>query len=183
MPFIGEGVLRNTLMEIIILTGPPSSGINSVGRGLSKKWKNTVRIDVEPLKWKIVNPNKIQWEDQEGLKKQFRDVKNASFLARGFYEDGCNVVIQDWLTQETAQKYRDTLILLPLAIIQLLPPLEEVLKREYARGPLLTKDEIAVLYEQQSLFSEFDLRIDKANLSPAKVVNIMTEYLDSASVN
>ena len=63
-------------MAIIILTGPPSSGISNVSKLLSNPWKKCVRIDVEPLRWMINNPNKVPWEDQGGLKKQLRDVRD-----------------------------------------------------------------------------------------------------------
>ena len=62
-------------------------------------------------------------------------------------------------------------------IVQLLPSFDELKCRFYERGACLTDDEFENVYEEQSLYSGYDLKIDNTDLTAEKVAEMIAPLL------
>jgi hypothetical protein len=56
-----------------------------------------------------------------------------------------------------------------LRVVQLLPTFSELARRFHERGPVLTQDELRMVYEEQGKYTQYDLRIDNTRLGPQEV--------------
>ena len=125
----------------------------------------------------FVNPHQPPWAGEEGKAQQFLGVKQVCSLAENFGEAGWEVIILDVLSTETVKIYRHLLFQNNLKIVQLLPSFEELNQRFYQRGACLTDNELKMVYEEQSDFTDYDLRIDNTEVSPDKVTEIIFHLL------
>ena len=92
---------------------------------------------------------------QEGVRQQRVSVVNACGLARGFLDEGIDVVLSDVLNRDTADLYRQ---LLPnVLIIELGLPIAEARRRAALRRAHLTADEFDALHALQATL---DLGVD-----------------------
>ena len=152
-------------MRVIILTGPPGAGKNTVAQIIAKGRSKCAVIDVDLVRWMILQPHMAPWEGNAGKKQQMLGVRNACLLANNFLNEAYEVIILDVLTTDTAKLYKIQLQKNNVKIILLLPTYEEILRRNTLRPPRLKEDEVKMLYDQQKRFTEYDEIVDNTNLS------------------
>lgn len=153
-------------MSVIILTGPPGAGKNTIAQIIAKRRNQCAVIDVDLVRWMILQPHKAPWEGNAGKKQQMLGARNACLLANSFLKEAYEVIILDVLTTDSARLYQKQLQKSNVKIILLLPTYEEILRRNILRPPRLKKDEVKKLYDQQKGFTEYDEIVDNTNLSP-----------------
>ena len=151
--------------RVLIVTGPPGAGKNTVANVIAQHIAHLAVIDVDVVRWMIVQPHAAPWEGEEGLRQQKLGVRNACQLATNFLSEGFNTVILDVLTNETATMYKQALSSFIHRIVLMLPSLEETLHRAQSRPARLTLGEIRSSYEGQQQLSVFDAKIDNTSLS------------------
>ena len=150
---------------ILILTGPPAAGKNTLGHQIAKRLANGVVIDVDLVRAMVVQPHLAPWLGEAGMAQLRLGAKNGCTLVKNFVAAGYNVIILDVLTDETAAIYRTRLGSLVHQIVLLLPTLEESLRRNQQRGQWLTDDEVRLLYGWQATLRGYDRKIDNSNWS------------------
>ncbi len=154
---------------MLILTGPPASGKNTIGTLLARQRERCAVIDVDVVRAMAVQPHRAPWQGAEGWRQQRLGVLQACKLATGFAEDSWEVILLDVLSDITLPLYRQSLVPHQFKIVQLLPAWAECSRRFHERGPMLTADEFALLYREQEQFITFDLRLDNTMLAPTDV--------------
>ncbi|HEY8601542.1 MAG TPA: hypothetical protein VIL85_24155 [Thermomicrobiales bacterium] len=162
---------------MLILTGPPAAGKNTIGALLARQRERCAVIDVDVVRAMIVQPHRAPWHGAEGWRQHRLGVHQACRLASGFVADGWEVIILDLLSDSTLPLYRQSLAPRQFQIVQLLPTWAECARRFRERGPVLTDDEFALLYRGQEQFTAFDLRLDNTTLAPADVATTIAMLL------
>lgn len=152
-------------MTVLVLTGPPAAGKNTIAALIAQRLPHCVVIDVDLVRWMVLQPHKAPWEGEEGQAQQKLGVQNACLLARNFTQAGFHVIVLDVLTNETALLYQSALPDLEVKIVLLLPTFEETKKRNAMRGKRLTDNEIELLYNWQMQLSIYDAQIDNSLLT------------------
>ena len=155
--------------DILILTGPPGSGKNTIAAALAQHLARCAVIDVDLVRWMVMKPHRAPWDGPEGKTQQALSIQNACVLAKRFRQAGYPVVLHDVLSDDTADLYRAELAGSVPKIILLLPTVEEILRRNTLRPPRLHPHEIALLYEQQRQLTTYDLKIDNTTLTAEEV--------------
>lgn len=163
-------------MSILILTGPPASGKNSVAPLIARQRKRCAVIDVDQVRWMLVQPHAAPWEGADGKHQMRLGVENTCLLAQRFTEDHCDVLILDFLWDYTISIYRQRLKAYQPQVIQLMPTLAETLRRNHARG-WLPAHEVEMLYDAQAHFRDYDTQIDNTNLTVEELAQRILEYL------
>lgn len=158
---------------ILILTGPPGAGKNTISSVFARHGKKCAVIDVDLIRWIILQPHKAPWEGEEGHKQQLLGVRHACMLAKSLISENYDVLILDVISDETAQIYKGTLKDSQPKIVLLLPSFEEIKRRNKIRPPRLKEEQIKMLYKQQKSLTKYDLKIDNTNLSAEEVVSKM----------
>lgn len=156
-------------MTVLILTGPPGAGKNTIAAAFAHRQERCAVIDVDVVRWMVLQPHKAPWEGEEGRRQQLLGVRNACGLARTFQAHAFPVVIHDVLSTETARLYREELRDHALRIVSLLPSFAEIVRRNALRSPRLTRGEIDALYQTQAAFADYDYQINTTNLAPEEV--------------
>src|SRR5579884_3656449 len=156
------------MTTIIILTGPPAAGKNTIASLLAQRVPRCAIIDVDLVRWMVVQPHKAPWEGDEGKNQQLLGIRNACQLAHNFIEADFNVLILDVLSQDTALLYKLLLAPHKPAIVLLQPTFAEIASRNRLR-PRLTDEQIRMLYKQCADFTDYDERIDNTNV-PAEQI-------------
>ena len=164
-------------MGALILTGPPGAGKNSVAAAYAKLRERCAVIDVDLVRWMVLQPHRAPWDGEAGMAQQRLGVRHACMLARSFVHEDYDVLIHDVLSDETAKLYRSELAGLNPRIVLLMPSLEEVERRNSTRGPRLRADEIRMLYEGQMNLRCFDHKIDNSALSPQEVAEQLLRFI------
>lgn len=159
----------NNLMGVLILTGPPATGKNTIAAVYARRHERCAVIDVDLVRWMVLQPHKAPWEGEEGRKQQHLGVENACLLARNFLTHDFDVVILDVVSDETVRLYRRALPVTPLQVVLLLPSYEEIQRRNEQRPQRLTADEILTLYRGQESLKDYDHRVNNTALSPEQV--------------
>lgn len=159
---------------MLILTGPPASGKNTIGSLLARQRERCAVIDVDVVRAMLVQPHRAPWQGAEGWRQQRLGVLQGCKLAIGFAEDGCEVVLLDVLSDRTLSLYRQLLVPHKFKIVQLLPTWAECNRRFHERGPILTADEFALVYRDQEQFTAFDLCLDNTTLAPVDAAARLT---------
>src|SRR5690242_912351 len=108
-------------MSILILTGPPASGKNSVAPLVARQRRRCAVIDVDQVRWMLVQPHTAPWDGDEGKHQCRLGAENACLLARQFAADGCDVMLLDFIWDYTLDIYRQRLEPFQPKIIQLMP--------------------------------------------------------------
>lgn len=152
-------------MSVIILTGPPGAGKNTISEILAQKRGACAVVDVDQVRWMVINSHKAPWEGEEGHRQQQLGVKNACMLAKSFSHNGFDVIITDVLSDETAKIYLAKLNESIPKIVLLIPTREEIDRRNTIRPPRLKEGEIANLYEEQLRLKIYDEKIDNSSLT------------------
>lgn len=156
-------------MKVLILTGPAGAGKNTVAQIFAKKRERCAIIDVDIVRWMLLQPHRAPWDGEEGGRQQVLGVKNACLLTSNFVQNNSDVVILDVLSKETFRIYKKELGKFNLKIVLLLPTFEEIQKRNKMRPLRITEDEIALLYKSQEALQGYDEKIDNTNLSAEEV--------------
>lgn len=162
---MGITAKEKIIMSVIILTGPPGAGKNTVAQIIAKGRNKCVVIDVDLVRWMILQPHKAPWEGNAGKEQQTLGVQNACLLASNFLKEAYEVIILDVLTPDTAKLYKKQLQKNNVKIILLLPTYNEIVRRNTIRPPRLKENEVKMLYDQQKAFTGYDEIIDNTNLS------------------
>ncbi len=126
-------------------------------------------IDVDLVRWMVVQPHKAPWDGEGGKRQQVLGVENTCLLTQHFLEANLTVLILDVLSSETAVLYKTLLIASAPKIVLLLPTFEEIVRRNRAR-PRLTEEELSLLYEQNIHFTLYDEKVDNTNVSAEQLV-------------
>jgi adenylate kinase family enzyme len=152
-------------VTVLVLTGPPGAGKNTIAALVARRLNRCAVIDVDMVRWMVLQPHAAPWDGDEGITQQRLGVQNACLLARSFIAAAFDVIILDVLTNETAKLYADELKEYALKIVLLLPTFDEIQRRNALRGKRITDDEVEMLYDWQKQLSVYDARIDNSNLS------------------
>ncbi len=163
-------------MKVLILTGPAGAGKSTIAHILAKKKDRCAVVDVDAVRWMLLQPHKAPWDGSEGKRQQMLGVKNTCELVKNFIEDGSDVIISDVLSQETLQLFRKELANLNPKIVLLLPSIEEIQKRNKMRPPRITEKEIAMLYKSQEILKGYDEKINNTKLSAEEVTERIKEF-------
>lgn len=162
---------------MLILTGPTAAGKNTVGKLLACQRERCAVVDFDLIRAMSVHPHCPPWMGEEGKSQQMLGVRQVCNLAESFTRDGWEVIILDVLSNETAELYKYLLLNFNLKIVQLLPTLGELKSRFYNREARLTEDELMMIYEEQSSFVSYDLRIDNTDIAPEKLAEMIASLL------
>ncbi len=162
-------------MRVIVLTGPPGAGKNTIAEIIAKQRNQCAVIDVDLVRWMILQPHKAPWEGDSGKKQQVLGVRNACLLTNNFLKEEYDVVILDVLTADTAKIYKEKLQN-NVRIVLLLPTYEEALRRNTIRPPRLKEGDIKMLYNEQKAFTEYDEVIDNTHLLPEETAQRLLQY-------
>jgi chloramphenicol 3-O-phosphotransferase len=168
-------------LGVLLLTGGSAVGKNTIGETLARIRERCAVIDVDILRHMVLQPHHAPWEGDEGSFQQRLGVGNACMLARNFIEAGFDVLILDILTVATAGSYREELAPHRPYVVLLYSTYEEALRRARSRPPVLSQQEFKLVYEQQSVFSEYDLKIDTTNMTPRAVATVLGQLLNGES--
>ena len=126
-------------------------------------------IDVDLVRWMVVQPHKAPWDGEEGKRQQLLGVQNTCLLTQRFLEANLTVLILDVLSPETAMLYRTLLAASAPKIVLRLPTLEEIIRRNRTR-PRLTDEELRLLYEQSEQFTSYDEKVDNTHIPAESLV-------------
>jgi chloramphenicol 3-O-phosphotransferase len=151
-------------MPVWILTGPPGVGKNTVATALARRRPRCAIVDVDLVRWMVVQPHHAPWDGPDGEAQQVLGVTNACQLTRTFVAADYDVALLDVLTDATARRYRAQLQDCAPQIVLLMASLEEVQRRNHERGLRLTPNELLMLYRQQHDLATYDIRIDTTDL-------------------
>lgn len=162
-------------MYLYILTGPAGAGKNTVASVFAKTRDKCAVIDVDLVRWMIIQPHRAPWEGEEGIKQQKLGVINTCTLTKSFIREGYDVIITDWISNETARLYKEQLKEYNPKIILLLPAYAEILKRNQIRPSRLKSDEVKMTYDVQAQLTMYDKKIDNTKLTPEQVVEILVQ--------
>ncbi len=161
-------------MKLLILSGPPAAGKNTIAGVFAKLLKRCAVIDVDALRWMVLQPHKAPWEGKEGEAQQLLGVQNACILAKNFLQQKFDVVILDVLSDKTAGMYQQELKEYSPKTILLLPTYAEITKRNKMRPPRLKSEEIEICYKGQEAFMLYDEKIDNTNMTAEEVAKYLT---------
>ncbi len=162
---------------MLIISGPTASGKNTVGHILALQRERCAVVDFDLVRKMFVKPHQPPWAGEEGKGQQFLGVKQVCSLAENFGKAGWEVIILDVLSTETVKIYWQLLSQNNLRIVQLLPTFEELNQRFYQRGACLTDNELKMVYDQQSDYTNYDLRIDNTFINPDEVTKLISHLL------
>ncbi len=168
-------------MTILLLTGPPAAGKTTIAAALaSRDVEPLAIIEVDTLRHMVVEPHSAPWDGEEGHRQQLLGVRNACVVAQNFDATGFHVLIVDPITEETATRYREELV---LTIVRLLPNWAQTMIRSQTRDEPLRFRERELLYEQQKQLQAVDITIDNSSLEPNIVAGRLERLLSSTPPN
>lgn len=164
--------------KVLILTGPAGAGKNTVAHALAKLREKYAVIDIDLVRWMILQPHKSPWDGEEGKQQARLGIKNGCILAKSFIKEDYDVVILDVLTDEIAEIYKDRLQGLDPKIVLLLPTYEEIVKRNKLRPPRLSEGRIKNLYELEKNLTILDKKIDNTNITAESAAEGLNKFLN-----
>ncbi len=169
-------------MSILLLTGPPASGKNTIGEQLAKRLERCAVIDSDALRRMVIQPQKLSWEGEEGARQLTLGIENTCALAHNFNNLGYHVVISDTLTEATLAHYRRCLSDLAIWTVLILPTQEEIARRLISRPDYLSRGQVELLYTQQAQFTGYDEKLDNTTLSIRDAVAwVMDRWLQTTN--
>lgn len=151
--------------SVVVLTGGPGAGKSTIARTVAPLRKRRAVIEVDDLRQMLVYPHATPWDGAEGLRQQRLGVTHAAQLAVAFADDGCDVVVADVLTNETAALYREALGFRAVEIVHLHVLQSVARERAAARHYSLTHEQFRALHDAQGDFVDFDVQIDTSSTS------------------
>jgi dephospho-CoA kinase len=158
-------------MKLLILSGHVGAGKSTISMLYAKQKPKCVRIETDDLRQMVISPHKAPWEGEEGLQQLRLGVRNACLLAKQFIEAGYDVVIADFVTDETQPIYKDLLSKYSPHIVRLSPNYEIAKARFKTRGANITEEQFKMLYDIQAKFINYDREIDNSSLSAQQVTD------------
>jgi len=167
-------------MKIVILTGPPAAGKNTVGQALAEIRTKSALIDVDQLRWILRKPHVPPWKGEEGVRQTELGIRNACLLGQQFLAYGCDVITLDFLWPYSLNLYREGWADEKIRVVRLMPPLVTCVERNRARGQWLTDDEVQMLYKQMEAFEGYELSIDNEHLSAVAAAERISALVDHA---
>jgi hypothetical protein len=118
---------------------------------------------VDDVRQMLVQPHAATWDGPEGHRQRLLGVRNASALIRNFHSTGCDVIVADVLTNETASVYRAELAPLDITVVRLVIDKDEGQRRTAHRHYALQDHEIEWLYEEAEALTDFDRELSTAS--------------------
>ncbi len=167
------------MSRVLILTGPAGAGKNTIAHSIAKIREKCAVIDIDLVRWMVLQPHKAPWEGEGGMLQVKLGIKNGCMLAKNFIEEGYDVIILDVISDETAEVYKKNLKEFDLKICLLLQNFEEIQKRNVIKRTALTEGRIKELYQMEENLTVFDKKIDNTNLSSEEVANEISKFVDS----
>jgi hypothetical protein len=165
-------------MSILLLTGPPASGKNSVAPLIAHHRERCAVIDVDQVRWMLVQPHTAPWQGDEGKRQARFGVENACLLATRFAANSCDVILLDFIWSYTIDLYRTGLAPHKSKIVLLMPSLGEILRRNQERG-WLPAHEVEMLYAEMQNFTDFDAKIDNSTIPAEELALRLASMMDS----
>lgn len=159
------------MTRVIVLTGPPGSGTETVAELLARRVPRAAVIDVADLRAIVTVGRREPWEGDAGVRQQELAVRNACALAANFVAAEFQPIVLDVVTDATSRLYRELLQPLAARIVVLLPSFDAVDQRNASRTPPFTSTQLRSLYESQRRLSEFDALLDTTNLNASEVAD------------
>jgi adenylate kinase family enzyme len=169
-------------VTILLLTGPPASGKNTIAELLAKRLERCAAIDVDELRSMIVQPDNLTWESRERAAQEDLVVKNACSLAKNFMEAGFDVVISDVITERSLETYKRALSKTTVKTILLLPTENEIMGRLLSRPDYLSRGEVTSVYDQQARFADYDDKLVNTEIEPDQVVEWLLERWEARTL-
>lgn len=166
------------LVNVLVLTGGPAVGKNTIASQLAAMRERCAVIDVDNVRWMVLQPHHAPWEGEEGHFQQRLGVRNACSLTHNFIEAGFEVLILDVLIEETTSHYRKALAPYHPKIVLLHSTYEEAQRRAINRPPALTQQEFQMIHEQQKAFTAYDRKIDTTHMTADAVAHHLVELLN-----
>lgn len=165
-------------MRVVILTGPPGAGKDTVAKALARSLERCAVVETDKLREMVISPYRKPWEGEEGKQQHRLGSQNASLIAKSFLEQGFAVVITDTISDNIAELYQRSLSSFQPLIIQLLPTFEEIKRRNKQKRTGLDEKEIAMAYEFQRGLTKYGVRIDNTSLSPNSTLEKIRRFLE-----
>lgn len=160
-------------MSVILVTGPPAAGKNSVAEELASRRERCAVINVDELRQMVVRPKAEPWEGDDGPLQQRLGVQNACSIVCNYEAAGYDSIVVDAMTDAMLAQYRERLADMDVWIVQLMPTEEEIAGRLISRPDYLSRGEVSWLYDQQANLEGYDHRIDNSNMTTEQVVDWM----------
>jgi adenylate kinase family enzyme len=151
-------------VSVLLITGPPASGKNTIGETIARRRPHCAAIDVDLIR-QMITPQRNPWEGEEGRRQQDLAVYNAATLARNFHQAGYDSVISDVVTESSLDQYRKELKDTVIYTVLLLPSEDEISARMLSRPDYLSRGEMSPVYDQQAQFLSYDARLDNTEMS------------------
>jgi hypothetical protein len=167
-------------MTIVILTGPPAAGKNTVGEALVSLRSSCALVDVDLLRWMLRRPHVAPWLNDEGVRQALLGIRNACGLGKQFAAYGCDVIILDFLWSYSLDAYQAGWPAARPIIIRLMPPESVCLQRNQSRGQWLSDSEVKMLYSQMTQLRGYELSIDNGHLSAADLAARISDFMDKS---
>ena len=162
---------------MLIITGPTAAGKNTVAMLLAKQRERCAVVDFDLVRSMFVQPHQPPWAGEEGKAQQILGAHQVCALAERFVAAGWEVIILDVLSGTTAEIYHRLLGQFSPKTVQLLPTYSELRRRFHERGAVLTEDELKMVYEEQTTYTKYDLRIDNTSMEPQEVAKQLAPLL------
>jgi chloramphenicol 3-O-phosphotransferase len=169
-------------VTILLLSGPPASGKNTIAELVAKRVARCAAIDVDQLRDMVIQPANTTWESRERAQREELAVRNACSIARNLMDSGYDVVISDVITETALETYKSALSGTAIKTIVLLPTENEIMGRLLSRPDYLSRGEVQSQYDQQSRFTEYDEKLDNTEMAPDAVVEWLLERWEARTL-
>lgn len=166
-------------MSILILTGPPAAGKNTIGQEIVSLLPKLALIDVDQVRWMLRKPHIAPWLGGDGAAQARLGVENACLLAEQFGRYGCVVVVLDFLWDFSIPIYRARLRSERMLIARLMPSKAACIQRNRERGQWLSDGDVDHLYESMAGLEGCDVTIDNSELDAAAVAKRLVTLMGS----
>ena len=135
--------------QVIIVTGPAGAGKSSVAQAICERFDRMLHIEVDTLRHWVVAGYRHPWAgDAQAAEQRLLATRNASAIARESVAMRYAAIIDDVVTSEVAEQYREALagLSVPVHFVTLLPSLEVTAARDGGRSASLP-ERVRALHE------------------------------------
>ena len=162
--------------KLVMITGPPGAGKSTTAAAVAAKFQPVAEVYTDEIRHRI-QPYELPWIEPEGKKQLRLGIESACAVARIYLNNGFNVVMNDVLTLEPHEQYKDLLTEYGGVTVLLMPPLAAVLKRNASREKNIPEARIRLLYSEFNP-DDFDIVIDNSEISVTDVVDCIFNFID-----